>query len=436
MSSQANKDGIRLHFEQNQPNFAQAVVVVPKEFVSQVYHRASLAQKDEIHTHGFPKGSTPLQYIEHNYRSSLLEHVEEFLFKYFVISFLHNSLHEKKLLVAGEPRLQNIVLSQNEDAEFYFDLILSPPIDLSRWKTLPFKAPKRKNYKDIDRQVDSFIEEEKSNLKKFQDHDGISIGDWVCFDIALVDEVDKKHLSSHRENLWIKIGNEEADVPFQEIFLNKKKEDVFYSDAKCLQDYFTNNINTNYLFYLKIHDIVYNAFFSLEHFRQHFRLKTNKEIQQKLIEVFSYRNDLSLHRAMAEEALKLLISKHEFDVPNYLILRQQQIVLEAVLANPDYLVYKTQSNFKENIRQLAIKQVQEMLIIDQLKFEENIVVNQADIKHYLNLNIRPRTKEFVYFNVPNTKIDGQEVPMAATSLGIPCSREIALNRLIYTFTKK
>lgn len=434
--SQATKEIIQLRLEDIQPNFARIVVVVPRVFVTTIYQRASLAQKNETHTYGFPKGATPLLYIEQNYKASLLEHVKEFLFKYFVMSFLFKKLLSKKILVAGEPRLQDVVILSEDDAEYHFELSLTTPIDLSRWKTLPFKAPKRKNYKDIDRQVESFIKEEQNNMKKHQNSDEVSMGDWVCFDIALVADESQEPLANYCENLWLKIGNEEADIPFQEVFVNKKVGDVFYSSDKCFQDYFTSTINTNYLFYVAIKDIVHNGFFSLEHFKQHFRLRTNKETHLKLIEVFSYRNDLSLRRAMAEEALKLLISKHQFDVPNYLVLRQQKIVLESVCANPDYQVYKTQSNFKENIRQLAVKQAKEMLLIDQLMHEENITLVPTDFKGYLNLIKRARTKEFIYFNPPHTKIDGQETPLASVLLGQCCLREKTLNHIIYNLTKR
>ena len=434
--SQAIKENMHIQLEHIQDNFAKVVIIVPKIFVTTIYQRASQAQKKEIHTYGFPKGATPLLYIEQNYKASLLEHVKEFLFKYFVMSFLFRELLAQKISIAGEPRLEDVKLSVDTDAEFHFELSLTTPIDLSRWKTLLFKAPKRKNYKDIDRQVESFIKDEHINMKKHQPVDGVSVGDWLCFDIALVDENNKNPLGNYREKLWLKMGNEEADMPFQDVFLNKKKGEVFYSDDKCFQDYFTSTINTNYLFYIVINDIVYNGYFSLDHFRHHFRLRTNKEIHQKLIEVFSYRNDLSLRRAMAEEALKLLITKHPFDVPNHLVLRQQKMVLESVCANSDYQVYKTQPTFKENIRQLAIKQAKEMVLIDQLVREENITVGATDLMGYLNLLKRARTKEFIYFSPPNSKIDGQEKPSPLVLWEECLRRETALNRIISTLTKK
>ncbi len=432
----AINEALKLQVEYIQSSFAKVIVIVPKIFVASVYRHASLAQKNEIHTYGFAKGATPLQYIEQNYKASLLDHVKEFLFKYYVLGFLYKELFSKKMLIAGDPRLHDIVLD-SDDAEFHFELSLVPSMDVSRWKMLPFKAPKRKNYKDIDRQVESFIKDEQVNMKKHQGFDVVSIGDWVCFDIALTEEDSKNPLAQYKENLWLKIGNEEADIPFQEVFVGKKKNDLFYSDEKCFQEYFATVINTNCLFYIHIVDVVHHAFFSFDHFKHHFRLKSNKEVHQKLIEVFSYRNDLSLRRAIAEEAFKMLLSKIPFDVPNSLVLRQQKIVLEAVTANPDYQVYKTQPNFKEQIRQLALKQAKEMLLIDQIMFHENIVLRPNDLKGYLNLINRPRTKEFVYFNLPTTKLDGQEIPLSSAVILAQCGlREMTFNHIIHNLTKK
>ena len=53
-------------------------------------------------------------------------------------------------------------------------------------------------------------------------------------------------------------------------------------------------------------------------------------MNRKLIEVFSYRNDISQRHAMVEEALKVLLSKHKFTIPNYIILRYQEILLENI----------------------------------------------------------------------------------------------------------
>lgn len=417
------------------PLLVRISITIPANFVTTIYNEVLTAQKKEAHTHGFPQGATPLSYIEQNYRSNILEHVKEFLFKYFVLQILYQLIQENKLLIAGEPRLENIVLDPHTDATYIFELSLMKSVDTHKWKSLPFKAPRRKNYKDIDRQVETFIKEEQDLISACA-CDTVEVGDWVGFAISVLDQNQKPCFGAYRENLWLKIGDEEADIPFQELFVNRKNGDTFCCNHKCLQEFFSCQVNTSFNFCVKIHSIIKHGFFSFDHFKRHFKLKTNKDVHKKLIEVYSFRNDLSLRRSIADEALKLLITKHQVEAPPHMVLRQQKKVLEAVHNNPDYHVYKTQSTFKDYVYNLAEKQARESLIIDQLCLQENMRATQDDIAAYLNLFNRPRTKEFIYFNPPSTKLEGQEMPINESLISISCQREKTLNHVIYHLTRK
>lgn len=407
---------------------------VPAKYVNAAYHEVLRSQQDNIHVHGFPQGNAPLAYIELNFRSGLIEHTKALLFKFFVIQVLFNIIKDKKLLIAGQPRLHDIHLEPNTDAKFCFELSLLQPLELLKWKFLPFKAPMRKNYKDIDRQVESFIKEELELKKNI--NEAVEIGDWVNFDLHILNDQQIPIFDEYNESFWLKIGNEEADVPLQEIFLNRKVGEKFQSNSMHLQEFLSQHIKTKFTFQIIVQAIVKNSFFCLDHFKNHFRLKTDKDVHRKLIEVFSFRNDVSLRRSMAEEALKLLINKHYVIAPQHLVLRQQKIVMEALCQNPDYQVYKTQANFCDHVKKLAEKQAKEMIMIDHLAIHEDIVINKDDIVCYLNLLKRPRTKEFAYFTLPQSKVDGQEMPLNESFLHHCCRREKTLNHIIYHLTKK
>lgn len=425
---------LRLELTQQSPILSTARVVVPALLVDTMYNQAVKAQQGSIQTQGFRKGTVPLEYIAQNYKSSLVEHLKEFLFNYFVVNFLFQQLRTQKVLVAGEPRLTNIHIEPGQDAFFNFDLSTFPGVAIQEWKYLPFKAPKRKKYKDLDRQVDSFIKDEQASQEKLKDA-AAQIGDWVSFEITLVDVDGTPIIDNHKQSFWLKLGDEEADNPLRDVFIDKKVGESFCTTSRELQDFFSDHIDTQYHFYVTVTDILHNAYFCLDQFKRYFKLKTNKEVYQKLIEVFSYRNDLSQRRSMAEESLKLLLSKHRFEVPAHLVLRQQKKVLDAVQDNPDYHVYRMQKDFNKHVRQLAEKQARELILLDQMAYHENINVSNQDIKHYLNLTNRPRTKEFIYFDTPITKVDGQEIPIPAEELNRTCLREKTLNHMIYHLTK-
>ena len=435
MHYSSNVGALRLNVNNQNPAVCCASVLIPAPLIDAIYAQSVISQKHLVPAFGFHKNGVPLSYVEHNFKNSLLDHVKEFLLKYMVLEFLYKEIRSQKILLAGEPRLSHIFVEPQKDGIFDFELSVYQSQSLPEWKYLPFRAPKRKNYKDLDRQVEDFLCEEEIQ-KEGQKDIAIGLGDWVNFTISLLDENKNPVLEKHISNVWIKVGDEEPDRAFQELLLKKKISETFITQNRCLQDYFSESLNTNYMFGVTILDVVSNAFFCVDLFKSHFKIKTNKETYQKLVEVFSYRNDLSQRRTTVEESLKLLLSKHSFILPKHLILRQQKVLLDIVQSNPDYHVYRVQRDFKDRIQELAEKQIREQIFIDQLAYEEDIVASNQDIKSYLNLTKRPRMKEFLYFDLPSTKSKGQESPIISEELKRTCLREKTINHIIYHLTKK
>ena len=376
-------------------------VTVPANFVQTVYQEAIVAQQKHSQPYGLHQNVAPLNYIENIYQSHINEQVNEFLFKFFVINILYNELRNQKIIIAGNPRLTAISTDEHKNTIFNFAATVFTIVDMHEWKYFPFKAPRRKRYKDLDRQVEIFIEEEEHNKESQTEH-CISVDDWVNFDVTLANGKNEP-LLDYQENLWLKLGCEEADMIFQELFLGKKIGDVIYTDNEGLQEYFNEQTGSNFNFCVTIKDIVSHSHVCLEQLKKQFRIKTNKELHQKLIEVFSYRNDISQRKAMIDEACKLMLAKHPFNAPHFLILRQEEELLSTIQTNPDYLVYKMQKDFRRNIEQLAERQVKEMILMDQIAFTERLEISLEDVKSYLNLTKRQRTREFIHFRVPSTK---------------------------------
>ncbi|MEX0849172.1 MAG: trigger factor [Candidatus Dependentiae bacterium] len=418
-------------FNQVRPTCATLSIIIPKECVNKFFLQAAHDQKQALHTIGFNKGEVPIEYIEQNFMFSLIDHVQEFLFKYFVIPFLYKELRSRKILIAGEPRLKDIRVKYNSDGAFDFELSTFENIPLLEWRYFPFKAPKRKKYKDLDRQVDSFIKDEKEALKNFDEQDIVHINDWVQFLIKPLDNDGLPFFNHEPLMLWLKMGDEDADEELRSIFMKRKKGEIFNSQSRGLQHFFGHQFETNYIFAIEIIDILHDSYFCFELFKKQFKLKTNKEMLQKLIEVFSYRNDLSQRRSIIEESLALLLHKHKFDIPQHVITRQQEQIINLISTNSDYQVYRMQKDFQERVEQLAEKQVKEALILDQLAYNDNLIPSDLDVKSYLNLTKRPRAKEFIYFDAPITRVHGKESPICAEELRHICMREKTLNHVIH-----
>ncbi len=431
-----NNSFFSIEHSYTQQTLCSATVTISKDLVNVFFEETAHMLQDLVQAHGFPQGAVPVSYICKQYKMNIIDHLKEFFFKYGIINFLLQEIRAQKILIAGEPRLVDIFLDYDHDARFIFELTLFPHIEFLEWKYFPFKAPNRKNYKDLDRQVDGFIDEERSRLNNYVTHSPITIGDWINFDITVLNKQHQPLYKDFVHNFWLKMGDEEVEGHLRTLFIGRYKGEEFVVNDKGLQDYFSDQLRTCYNFKITIIDVVPYHFFCFDQFKDHFKIKTNKDMHKKLIEVFSYRNDMSQRLSMVEDAFKLLLSKHRFFPPNHLVLRQQKIILSAIQKNPDYNVYRKQKDFNFWVQQLAEKQTKETLLIDQLIYSENIVVTHQDIVNYLNLDKRPRMREFIYFNIPDSKRDGQEIPLPRNEVGRMCAREKAINYVIYHLTKK
>lgn len=408
-------------------------VIVHRDYVDSLYEKALIGIQEKAETHGFIKGNTPLNYIEQHFKPHITDHLKELLFVHCVMGALCEGIIQNKLVYAGDPELASISVEPHQNAQFVFRLQMVPFDSDDRWKRLQVKAPERKNYKDIDRQVESFIKEEEDKASQYQEP-VIGMGDWVCFHLAIVKD-NKQLLKDFVDELWVKINDEEADQEIHELFLGKKKGDAFISKSLFLKEYVSNKLDMNYQFLITVKDFVPHNHVSLDSFKRHFSIKSTTDLHLKLIEIFSYRNDISQRRETVEAVFKLLNKHYPISIPKNLLEYKRHLVLQQVQDNPDYHVYKAQADFKDRIKQLAEKQLREALITDTIAHQENIQVSHEDVVGYLNILKRPRTKEFLYFDTPG-KNRSIETPLNTQMLKHYCLREKTLNYIINHLIKK
>ncbi len=419
---------------EEKPQRQRATVVIGKEYVHALYNEALLSRKKQVKTYGFEKGNTPMHYIEQNFRSHIIEHLKELLFTHCVVHQLYDSLNNQKIVIVGDPDLVDIKLDPESNAEFIFQLATAKFDQEERWKRLHLKPLNRKNYKDLDRQVSQFIQEELSLKKKFPDTDTIHIDDWVNFEVSLLDCEKNDLIPGYKSDLWVRLQPGEDDKNLHELLLGKKVGDIFFSDAVFLQEYVSPASDIEYGFLVEIKQKLHGAYFSLDLFKHQFDLQDDIEIPAKLVEVFSTRNDVTLRKETIEAIFKLLSKQYFFVLPHHLLVQQQEMVLQAVQSTPDYLVYKSFEDFQDKIKSLAEKQLREAIIIDSIGYQMGITVDSQDICAYLNLLKRPRALSFMYFKVPRPKVEGHEIPLSSALLKRYCFREKTLNHLIREIT--
>ncbi len=426
---------IQFRLDYNNPGFCQSTITIPHHLIEQFFDHASKIEQMKSNSHGFKKGGVPLDYIQIHYKKNILHHMQEIFLKYFVIDALLEHLHQNKVLIVGQVELLSISMDTNQDATYVFQGALPKEIYIQRWKNLPFKATQRKKYHDIDNQVKSFLEEEEYLQNLYKEENSIQVNDWVCFDAWIVDIEKKSLFHNKKSHLWLKIGDEEPDIIFQELFLEKRIDDIIITDNSSLRHYFCQNFDAPYTYAIQIKDRLAHNYFSIDYLKHYFKLKTKKDLHNKLIEIFSYSSDVSQSRSIADTALNTIIKRNNIVISPASIQTQKQIIIQELQTKPDYTLYKMKPDFDDHITVLAKKQLYEIITTDYIAYHENLVVTHEDIKSYFNLMQRTRTKEFLYFNPPTTQIDGQEYPITLETIKQACMREKALNHIIHHLTR-
>lgn len=383
---------------------------------------------------GFKDHEIPAEYIEENFKNELSYRLKNYIFRHLVTDYLTNELISQKIPLANYPRLSTIDILSPKKFIYHFDVSTADPIELKEWKLFSFKPPKRKRYKDLDKQVMQFIEQQATAAKK-QSNDVIEENDWVCFESTLL----RRDCSIIHDGLtscfWMKIKNDDLPDPFKILFLGKTLGSEFATNKLELGGTINYIENKKFNFLIRIKAIIKGSSLSLDLFKMTFRLKNKQDIHNKLMEVFSYRNDISQRKTIIEEIFHLLLSKHRFEIPKHLVLRRVEDLLLSLMKQPDYQVYRSQKDFLFQVEQLAEKQLKEEIMIDQITYSENLKVDLRDMQQYLHLFNNKRLREFVYFKAFIEKSDDMNTPINAHVLGQTVLREKTLNHVIHTLTK-
>lgn len=411
-------------------------VTVPAKKIESFFNIVSMRQQSMVNPLGFKKGAAPLTYIQEHFKSPIFSHLKDLGLKFFGINTLLQQIRNQKIVIVGTPELKDISIDKHGNALYSFQGHSAKELYMQSWKYLPFQPTPRKKYRDIDKQVTSFLQKEEENSKLYNPNQGIQVDDWVFFKTWILDGKHKPIFTEHPATTWIRVGDEEPDFDFQQILLGKKINDTFITEIPSLQTYFCENSHSNYTYLIQICDIVPYQALSFDIFKNYFKIKTYKDLLSKITEVFSFNNDISQRRLIAHEALEIIIKKNQIVLPDFVIEKQKKQIIADLQFKSDFMVYKMDSQFESNIHNMAQRQLLDGVVAEHIGFHDNVTVQHNDLKAILQCTQRPRLKDFLYFPFIKSQFQGQEFPIENEHLHNFCLKEKAINHIIYHLTKK
>lgn len=425
-------NGIVLETKQISSHIIEASIKVNSSLLDPIRHQTLLIFRKMVSTIGL--NEIPLSYLEQNYEMEIDNYITNFIYNYFAIDFLMEELANKKIFISNSPRLREIKKVSTKEIIYNFDVSVADVISIREWKNFVFKSPKRKNYKDLDKQVDLFIRKMHEDSKK-STHDIVQSGDWICFSAQIMGDEENAQFLEHESLFWIHIVPHPIRSPFIELFIGKNLNEAFIVSNLSFKDEEDFDLTNSLTFKIKIITITKGSYTPLETLKNVFKISNKEGLHDKLIEVFSYRNDQTQRQAIIEEMFHLLLSKHRFEIPKHLVLRKQEEILRFLQKRPDFEAYRSQSDFLKQVTSLAEKQLKEEIITDQIANNEKIKVEIKDIQNYLSLFANPRLKEFIYFKSLFDYSDDFSYPMHHAILKQLCRREKTLNHILFHLTR-
>lgn len=427
---------LEINLQRVSSHLVDAEVIVPSQVASGIQEYATYLYRNHAKALGLEDQILPESYVAARYADAIHENTCCFLLKFIVLDYLVGELRRQKLPISNQPRLEMVLNNDDGSLRYKFRVAVVDGLKTDQWKKFHFAPPRRKLYKDLDRQAQSFLEQEVNITAQAETEWTIQGEDWIAFEAALVNKDNKRHLRDHSNRFWIKISTKYLVSPFQTAFLGKKVGDQFLSSALPIDGMPSDALCAKGLFSIEVKAIVRGGHFSLELFKSNFELADEKEVHEKLIEIFSYRNDISQRRSIVEEAFRQLLSRSRFEIPRHLVLRRQELLLSDVRRLPDYHVYKAQEAFQRQLELLAEKQLKEEILVDHIAHSEDIIVSLNDIREYLNLFTHERLREFIYFRPLVEHFGESKAALREYTFAETVRREKTLNHIIKTLSKK
>ena len=338
----------------------------------------------QIDLKGFRKGKVPPTVIKSQFGKAIYGEVVDKILK----ESTTKAIQEKKLKVAGQPKIDLKSFGEGKDLNFEITLDLLPEIKLQTLKNLKasnFSIKVEK--KELDSRLDTLKKEYKTFDNKKPETKS-EIGDQVTFDYqATVDG--KEFDGSKGTGVTIELGKDLFLKDFDKQLIGIKKNDKKKVIAFLPPNHPKKELaNKETVFECEIKDIKSPKESKLDdQFAKNLGAKDLSDLTEKIKSQITSQYMMALNSITKKEILDQLEKNHKLEIPKNLIDREV-----------DYL----SKNSKEKPESKKIKTIEKRLklglILNELGEVNNIKVNQEEIKNEIQKQVKsmPGQEKLVY----------------------------------------
>ena len=359
-------------------------IIVDKDEIKKKLDNRLLELQDQVDLKGFRKGKVPPSVIKNQFGKAIYGEVIDKVLK----ESTTKAIQDKKLKVAGQPKIDLKTFGEGKDLSFELQLDLLPEIKLQTFEKYKISEYLVKVSKDV---LEERLENLSKEYKSFEDkkNDAKSeTGDQVIFNYqATVD--DKEFEGSKGKDVSIELGKDLFLQGFDNQLIGIKKNEKKKVISTLPQNHPKKELaNKKAIFNCEILNIKSPKKNKLDDdFAKKLGAKDLADLRNKIKNQITDQYNMALNSITKKEILDQLEKNHKVEVPQNLIDNE----LKSTPNNPN-------SNKDVNSVQSVKKRIKLGLILNEYGEVNNIKVTEDEIKNEIQKQVKsmPGQEKFVF----------------------------------------
>lgn len=333
---------------------------------------------------GFRKGKVPQALIEKHYSEKMAGEVLHNIFN----ETFYKALDEQKIVPVSPPTIESDQVKNGEPLKYSATVEVIPEFELKDYKGLQVKkepfAPDEKKVTERLKDLQSRL----AQLKPLDEQRPAAIGDIVTLDFTGYMDGEPFENGSAQDYM-LELGSNSFIAGFEEKIAGMSVGEENKIELSFPQDYFVTKLaGKDVAFEVKIKDIKVKELPPLddEFAKQFGEFDSLEQMKSKIAETFENQEKSKIESMMRNTLVKALIEKNPIEVPDALVEKQLNFLVENVtndLASQNLslaAIGSDEKKIREEYRNTAALQVKGTLLLEAVAKKESIEIGESEMQ--------------------------------------------------------
>ncbi|GFE58768.1 trigger factor [Geobacter sp. AOG1] len=356
---------------------------IPADRVTAEIEKAYDEIRKQVAIKGFRKGKVPQALLEKHYSDRMADDV----LKNLVNETYFSTLKEHKIFPVAHPLIDSDVLKKGENFKYSATVEVFPEIEVKDYIGLSVKKEK---YVRDEAVIEKRLEEMREGMAQLEPVTGraAALGDFVTIDFkGFLAGV--PFAGGEATDHVLELGSGRFIPGFEEQLVGMEVDTEKDITVTFPAEYGSEDLaGKEVTFAIKLKEIKAKELPPLddEFAKQFGEFETLADLKAKLTEMHDLREKERIDADLRDRVVKALIEKNEIEVPETMVERQLDMMLESTkrrLANQKLslaVMGLDDESYKVQFKSVAEQQVKGSLLLDALSGQEKITVGEADVE--------------------------------------------------------